>query len=123
MKRFPKGERGAASVLVVSLCGVLLLLGAGMGVVAAILVDHRRAQSAADLAALAGATAIGDGGEACSSAAAVAELNGAALTACAVEGQDVVVDVIVSGPRWLGQTGDLVARARAGPASPGMARP
>jgi hypothetical protein len=28
----------------------------------------------------------------------------------------VTVEVVVSGPRWLGQQGDLTAEARAGPA-------
>ncbi|WP_141014751.1 Rv3654c family TadE-like protein [Nocardioides sambongensis] len=112
------GERGAATVLVVSLSAVLLLVGSGLGVVAAMVVDHRRAQAAADLAALAGASELGRGGDACRAAGAVAERNGGALTGCTLEGRDVLVAVTVSGPRWLGQTGDLSARARAGPASP-----
>jgi secretion/DNA translocation related TadE-like protein len=108
--------RGAASLLVVALAGVLLLVGCALGVVAAVLVDHRRAAAAADLAALAGAAALQRGDEACAVAASLAVDNGARLLTCSVEGADVLVTVEVAGPRWLGQQADLVGRARAGPA-------
>lgn len=105
-------------MLVVALAGVLLLVGAAAGVVGAIVAAHRVAQSAADLAALAGAATLADhsGRDPCASAGGVAAANGASLTGCAVEGQDVRVEVTVAGPRWLGQDEDLSARARAGPA-------
>ncbi|KRA29802.1 MULTISPECIES: Rv3654c family TadE-like protein [unclassified Nocardioides] len=116
-------QRGAATVLVVAMAGVLLLVGAASGVVAAIVVAHRKAQSAADLAALAGATVLADPGspgarDPCTAAAEVASANGAELSSCVIEGQDVVVEVTVAGPRWLGQDRDLVGAARAGPATP-----
>ena len=117
-------QRGAATVLAVAMAGVLLLIGSATGVVGAIVVAHRRAQAAADLAALAGATALAGGRvghpgrDPCSAAAEVAEANGAALATCGVEGSDVVVEVLLSGPRWLGQDRDLVASARAGPEGP-----
>lgn len=109
-------ERGAATLLVVSVAGLLLWLGAALGVVAAMVAAHRTAQAAADLAAVSGATRLADGGDACGEAAAVATANGARLTSCAVDDRDVRVAVEVTGPRWLGQTGDLTAEARAGPA-------
>ncbi len=109
-------ERGASTLVVVSLAGLLLWLGAALGVVAAMVAAHRTAQAAADLAALAGAARLADGGDACAEAGAVATANGAALTSCAVDDRDVRVAVEVAGPRWLGQTGDLTAEARAGPA-------
>ena len=108
-------ERGAATVLVLSFAGVLLLLGAALSVVAAMVVGHRAAQAAADLAALAGASSLADGADACAAAGGVASSNGATLTGCVVEGRDVVVTVSVGGPGWLGQQGDLTAEARAGP--------
>lgn len=111
-----RGERGAASVLVIALVGMLLMVGAALAVVAAILVAHRTAQSAADLSALAAAQALADGGDACAVAASVALANGAVVTACAVASREVRVSVLVEGPRWLGQQGDLEAEARAGPA-------
>ena len=113
------GQRGAATVLAVAMAGLLMLVGAAAGVVGAIVVAHRGAQSAADLAALAGAGALADpaGRDPCAAAGEVAVANGAALTGCVVEASDVVVEVTVGGPRWLGQEQDLSARARAGPAS------
>ena len=110
-----RGERGAASVLTVAVLGLLLLVGAALAVVAAMVAAHRTAQAAADLAALAGAAAHQDGADACGTAAGVAADNGATLTGCTVDGRDVLVEVEVTGPRWLGQTGDLSASARAGP--------
>ena len=111
-----RGERGAATLVAVACLGVLILAGAALGVVAAMVHAHRQAQSAADLAALAAAAAIGDGGDPCSSAAHIAVANRARLDVCQVDGREVVVEVTVDGPRWLGQTEDLRARARAGPA-------
>ena len=110
-----RGERGAATVLAIAFLGVLVLVAAALGVVGAMVHAHRVAQSAADLAALAGAEAVGDGDDPCTAAARIAGANGADLTACRVEVRDVRVEVTVAGPRWLGQTHDLVAEARAGP--------
>jgi secretion/DNA translocation related TadE-like protein len=108
-------ERGAAALLAVAMSGVLLLVAAALAVVGALVVDHRRAQSAADLSALAGAAEAGRGGRACEAAREVAGRNGAQLRECAVQGLTVTVAVRVEGPRWLGQRGDLDATARAGP--------
>ncbi len=113
--RSRSGEAGAVTLLVVALTGLLLLLGSALGVVAAMVVAHRSAQAAADLAAVAGATAVQRGRDPCAVAGDIAADNGARLTACTVSGQDVLVDVSVAGPRWLGQEADLVGRARAGP--------
>ncbi|WP_309647215.1 Rv3654c family TadE-like protein [Nocardioides sp.] len=116
-----RDARGAVTLLVVALAGLLLLLGSALGVVAALVVAHRTAQAAADLAAIAGATALQRGRDPCATAADVAAGNGASLTACAVIDRDVLVDVSVTGPRWLGQDADLHGRARAGPARAGPA--
>jgi secretion/DNA translocation related TadE-like protein len=99
----------------VACLGLLLLVGAGLGVVTALVTDHRRAQTAADLAALAGALAVTRGGDGCGAAAQVAGANGANLSACRLAGLDVRVTVVVTGPRWLGAHADLAAEARAGP--------
>jgi len=111
-------EHGSATLLAVSVLGLLLLVGAALAVVAVMVHAHRVAQSAADLSALAGAGAWGRGHDPCTVAAAVAADNGASLTSCTVEGLEVVVGVNVAGPHWLGQTHDLAAAARAGPARP-----
>ncbi|MCD4523393.1 Rv3654c family TadE-like protein [Nocardioides sp. cx-173] len=110
-------ERGAATVFAVSCLALLLLLGAALGVVTALVAAHRAAQGAADLAALAGAETLGRGRDPCTAAAATAASNGGALAACEVDDRDVVVEVRVEGPHWLGQSADPVARARAGPAA------
>jgi secretion/DNA translocation related TadE-like protein len=110
-----RGARGAASVLAVALLSVLLLVGAALGVVAAVVWAHRTAQSAADLSALAGAAELQEGEEACGAARRIAAANHASLTSCQVQGEEVMVEVLVTGPRWLGQDEDLSARARAGP--------
>jgi secretion/DNA translocation related TadE-like protein len=108
-------ERGAATVLVVALLGLLLFVGAALGVVGALVQAHRVAQSAADLAALAAASALARGEDPCSAAASVAAANGAEAVRCAPDGLEVRVGVRVTGPRWLGQAADLDAEARAGP--------
>ena len=110
------GERGSATLFAVSCLAALMVLGAALGVVAAMVHAHRLAQSAADLAALSAATALAHGRDPCGAAADIAAANGARLTGCEAAGREAVVRVEVTGPRWLGQRGDLEARARAGPA-------
>lgn len=108
-------ERGAASVMVATCVALLLVIGSALGVLAGLVRSHRAAQSAADLAALAGAAARQRGEDGCRVAAALARSNAAELVACRLIGDDVAVAVEVVGPRWLGQTADLAAQARAGP--------
>lgn len=110
-------ERGAATAYAAVVVGVVLLLGCVLAVVAAVVVDLRRAQAAADLAALAGAVAAGTGEDPCAAAGAVAAANGATLTSCTPAGREVTLEVRVAGPRWLGLAADPTARARAGPAA------
>jgi secretion/DNA translocation related TadE-like protein len=99
----------------VACLGAVLLLGAALGVAAAMVSDHRTAQAAADLAALAGASAVADGQDGCAEAGRIAAGNGASLSGCSVLGREVRVAVVVSGPRWLGAHADLMAQSRAGP--------
>lgn len=110
-----RDDRGAASLLVVACVALLLLIGCALGVVAAMVRAHRAAQAAADLAALAGASAQQRGASACTAAGSVAEANGASVDTCATSGGEVWLSVTVPGPHWLGQTADLSAQARAGP--------
>ncbi|MEZ5096294.1 MAG: hypothetical protein R2731_09310 [Nocardioides sp.] len=111
-----RGERGAASLLAMALAGLLVLLTLGGAAVIGVVHAHRAAQSAADLAALAGARALADGGAGCARAAAVASANGALVTHCTAAGWDLRVVVEVSGPTWWGHRTRLAAEARAGPA-------
>jgi secretion/DNA translocation related TadE-like protein len=108
-------QRGSATLFAVALIGVLVLLGAALGVAGAMVHAHRVAQSAADLATLAGAQAQGQGTDGCAAAASVAAANGATVDSCTVDGFEVRLQVTVTGPHWLGQHHDLSAQARAGP--------
>jgi secretion/DNA translocation related TadE-like protein len=113
-----RDDRGSVTLLVVATAALILFVAAALGVVAAMVVAHRVAQSGADLAALAGAEAGSQGLDACAAAADVARANGVRLTGCEPVGTTVTVRVEAPGPRWLDQTADLSARSRAGPAPP-----
>ncbi len=108
-------DRGAGTVLVLAIvAAVLALLLGALQVTRAVAAAHQ-ARTAADLAAIAGATRLrsGDPAQACAAAEAFAARNGAALQTCSVLGQDVWVTVAVTTPgRWLSTA---VAEARAGP--------
>lgn len=117
-------ERGSGTVLAVAAIGVLLILAtAGLQLGASATAAHR-ARTAADLSALAGASAIQEArGDACTWASEVAGSNGARLLECS-PGEGESVRVRVSTPvstRWPGVPDQAVASARAGPAD--IARP
>ena len=109
-------EDGAGSVLAVAMIGLLVTVTVAAGGVVGVVATHRIAQSAADLAALAGAAALQDGGDACGQAAEVARRNRARLSSCAVDGWNVSVEVSADTARLPGGVLDLQARGRAGPA-------
>jgi secretion/DNA translocation related TadE-like protein len=114
--RQQRHEHGSATLFAVAVIGLLALVGGALGVVAAMVHAHRVAQSAADLAALAGAQALVRGADACAVAATIASANGTTLDRCTVTAADVTVQVTAPGPHWLAQRHDLSAQARAGPA-------
>ena len=107
-------DRGGATVLVVAMAGLLMFVMTGLAAAGGLVTAQRRAQSAADLAALAGASHFDD---ACASAREVASRNAGALDACLVEGQEVLVTVSVAGPRVPWRDVRVTAEARAGPGS------
>lgn len=111
-------ERGSASLLVIALLGLLMFLGAAMSFVAGVVADHRAAQSAADLSALAGAQALQRGQDPCAAANRIAAANGASVRSCDVSGEEVVVDVTVEARSYAGYSPEVTGRARAGPISP-----
>ena len=112
-----RDERGAGTVLALAMTAVVALVAFAVAGATALVAGHRLAQSAADLAALAGAQALQGGGQdPCVRAAAVAHRNGASLDACRIEGWNVAVSVVRRSPRLLGQVSSLRARSRAGPA-------
>ena len=88
---------------------LVTIAGAGAYLGAAVIARHR-AQSAADLAALAGASALPDGqATACIRAQAVTTATGGQMVDCRIDGLDVVIVVA---------DGRATAAARAGPAEP-----
>ncbi len=120
----PRDDRGSAAVLVAVLAGALVVLTLAGSVLGGLLVGQRRAASAADLAALAGAEALGPlaaapgAGAACGAARRVGDANGARLEACLVEGTEVLVEVVVDVDSPVGPPWAVSGRARAGPSGP-----
>lgn len=111
-----RDDEGSATVLIVVHAAVLLVLGVAFAAVVALIHQHRVAQAAADLAALAGARADADGGNGCAQALAIAQANRARLSSCSAVDGDVRIRVLVSPPSWPPGLPDLSAQARAGPA-------
>ncbi|QAY69832.1 Rv3654c family TadE-like protein [Xylanimonas protaetiae] len=110
-------ERGAGTVLLLGVAAVVLLAGLALAALGAAQQARGTAQAAADLGALAAATALRDGFEPCPTARDAVERNGGTLAGCVVEGAGVV-DVTVARPTaglpgWA--TRDATATARAGP--------
>jgi secretion/DNA translocation related TadE-like protein len=108
----------------VAFLAVLWLGVLGVAAYGSAVLGRHRAETAADLAALAGAARVLDGtSAACSAAAHVAVSNGGVLRSCRIGGEDIEVEV--------GRPVDLVgmgtrtalARARAGPVEGGGAMP
>jgi secretion/DNA translocation related TadE-like protein len=109
-----RDETGAGTVLAVAMIGLLVTVTVATSGAVGLVAGHRRAQAAADLAALAGAAALQDGGDACSRAGTVAERNGASLRRCRVEEWNVSL-VVASSVHLPGGSIDLRARSHAGP--------
>ncbi|UUT34984.1 Rv3654c family TadE-like protein [Microbacterium elymi] len=102
----------AGTVLAVGTMGVAAVLTVSLGAVGAAAVQAQRAAGAADAAALAAADAASGAatGIPCDRAAQLAEADGAALTACEVDGLVATVSVHLGfGALW------ATASARAGP--------
>ena len=113
--RSRSSEAGAGTVLAVAMLGVLVSITVAAGGVVGVVASHRAAQAAADLAALAGAAALQDGGDACRQAAVVVRRNHARLRECRVQEWNVAVVVVANTARLPGGVLDLEARGRAGP--------
>ena len=109
------GEEGAAALLAVTLAAAVLLCTTVAVMTGMLLADQRRAAAAADLAALAGAGAVQRGLAGCPQAQQVATANGAVLTECRVDGQQVRLAVRIESARVLGRLVRPRAEARAGP--------
>ncbi len=110
-------EKGSASLLVAIWMVVLVLFAAAGIVLASVLAARESVASAADLAALAGASAsLEQPAQACAWAGEIAGRNGAVLFECQVSGAQVWVSVAAPAPRpvrWLLARGAPMLRARA----------
>jgi secretion/DNA translocation related TadE-like protein len=113
-------DAGSAGVWLLACCGLLGLVAAAAVVREVAVVARHQAESAADLAALAGAEQIGAAGDACAAARRIAGANGAHLTGCRVhpstDGRSgtVRVDVAIAVRMPLVGAQMITAAARAG---------
>lgn len=108
LRRMLRDERGSTTVTGAFITALVLALTMAAIHAGAGLVEQRRTSVAADLAAVAGAVDAQRGGGGCAAAADVADANGAAMTGCTRDGEDVQVTV---------SRGERSAVARAGPAA------
>jgi secretion/DNA translocation related TadE-like protein len=117
--RWQRDDRGSASVLVALWSVVLTMLVAAGVALGSALAAREAVAAAADLAALAGASAtLTEPATACTHAATIARENGATLTDCRVGGTGVWVVAQAPAPppvQWLlpGRRAQLRARAHA----------
>jgi secretion/DNA translocation related TadE-like protein len=109
-------DRGVATVWAAGAVAVLVstaVFGVYLGEAAVI---RHQAESAADLAALAGAAQVIAGEQyACAQARRVTDRMRVRLVACHIRGWDILVDVAARADGWLSGLGAATARARAGP--------
>lgn len=106
-KRVVRTERGVGTILMVGVMAVMLALSLAGVCIAGYLLAIQRARTAADLAALSGATAFADGGDPCRAARRNARTNDASVARCDQVGDaidfvvtveaEVLVDVRVPG--------------------------
>ncbi|SNS50454.1 Rv3654c family TadE-like protein [Rhodococcoides kyotonense] len=109
-------DDGGVTVLAALAVAALLVVVIAIMHVGSAVSGRHRAQSAADLSALAAASALDRGvADACAAARDVVARAEATLVDCTVDGWDVVVEVSITLP--LGRFGvrDAMAAARAGP--------
>lgn len=109
-------DRGSGTIWVVAMAMVLCVVALSVMLLGLAQTARHKANSAADLAALAAAQVLVDGtGSPCDVASDNAAANGARLASCAVDGE--IVSVSVSVEVHLGRfgLGTATATARAGP--------
>ncbi|MGI9156292.1 MAG: Rv3654c family TadE-like protein [Marmoricola sp.] len=110
-----RGERASATVFATVFIAVLATVALGCSTLGGLLVAQRRAASAADLAALAGAGAVQHGRPGCAAAQAMALENDATVRACRTSGEVVTLEVEREVAVWAFAPVTLTAKARAGP--------
>lgn len=85
----PRSERGVGTLVMVGVMAVVLALSLVAICIAGYLVAAQHARTAADLAALSGASTFAAGGDACSAARKNAGRNGASVTSCNQVGDQI----------------------------------
>ena len=111
-----RGDSGAATVLALAACAVLVLVAGVLAEAGVAAVTRHRAALAADAAAIAAASRAGEGPEvACAAARHVLTADGAFLVGCSVDGPFAVVRDRVPAPSWMAWAGWAPGAARAGP--------
>ncbi|HEU4547764.1 MAG TPA: Rv3654c family TadE-like protein [Microlunatus sp.] len=91
-----RDECGSGSMLMIGVCVVVMMLGYTAMVFCGYLIAGHRARAAADLAALSGATAAGQGGDPCASARHNARAHRAHLSSCERVGDQIDYVVTVT---------------------------
>lgn len=121
-RRVRAGDRGSATIWVVMLVMLLTMVWVGLASVGAAVVARHRASAAADLAALAAASAAERAiPNPCAAAREIAEMHGGHVSGCRLDGltADVVVTVDVAGVLAFGASAAGRSRAGPGPDAPG----
>lgn len=114
--RGDRADRGAASVWSMGALAALLSVTVAALHLGGVAVARHQAESAADLAALAGAGRVVAGEQAaCERAARITERMRVRLDSCRVRGWDVLVEVSAPPAGPVSRFGAARARARAGP--------
>ena len=109
-------ERGSATVHATVLIGLLTTLALIAASATGLVTAHRRAAAAADLAALAGASALQQGQSGCPVAGRLARANGSRMVGCQRGGEVLTVEVEIAVDSLFGRSFVLRGKARAGPA-------
>nr|WP_296764316.1 Rv3654c family TadE-like protein [Rhodococcus sp. (in: high G+C Gram-positive bacteria)] len=110
-------DDGYATILAAFALAALLIVVIAVVHVGSAVSTRHRAQSAADLSALAAAGALDRGVyDACAAGASIVNRMGGSMTGCVVEEWDVVVEVSITTELGIFGERAAVASARAGPA-------
>lgn len=108
-------DEGFSTVVVMGMAVVLMTFAAVAGTIGTLNVGRHRAESAADLAALAAAGHALEGQDAaCTAARRLTEAQHVTLLSCRLDGPDAVVTVGVAPPGRLSSFGLVQGQARAG---------
>lgn len=110
-----RSDRGIATVWGLGWLVVCLTIGWICLLASAVVASQHHLDAAADLASLDGAARLQSGADGCAAAQHSAHSNGVRVTACRLDGEDIVVTVEDTVALPFDLDGRLVSTARAGP--------